>query len=45
MVGLSLLLVVAALALEARTGARLGRPRRRRPAARPAAASQARARS
>jgi hypothetical protein len=45
MVGLSLALVVAALALEARTGARLGRPRRRRPAARPSAAFQARARS
>ena len=43
MVGLSLLLVVAALGLEARTGARLGRPRR--PAARSSAASQARARS
>jgi hypothetical protein len=45
MVGLSLALVVAALVLEARTGARLGRPRRRRPAARSSAASQARARS
>jgi hypothetical protein len=45
MVGLSLTLVVAALVLEARTGARLGRPRRRRPAARPSAASPARARS
>jgi hypothetical protein len=42
MVGLSLLLVVAALALEARIGARLGRSRRR-PAARSSAASQARA--
>jgi hypothetical protein len=45
MVGLSLTLVVAALALEAQTGARLGRPQRRRPAARPSAASQAKARS
>jgi hypothetical protein len=43
MVGLALVLMVAALALEARTGARLGRPRR--PAARPSAASQAKARS
>jgi hypothetical protein len=42
MVGCSLLLVVAALALEARIGARLGRSRRR-PAARSSAASQARA--
>jgi hypothetical protein len=41
MVGLSLTLVVATLVLEARAGARLGRPRR--PAARPSAASQARA--
>jgi hypothetical protein len=45
MVGLALVLMVAVLALEARTGARLGRPRRRRPAARRGAASQARARS
>jgi hypothetical protein len=45
MVGLSLTLVVAALVLEAQTGVRLGRPRRRRPAARPSAASPARARS
>jgi hypothetical protein len=45
MAGLSLLLAMAALALEARAGARLGRPRRRRPAARPSAASQAKARS
>jgi hypothetical protein len=45
MVGLSLLLVVAALALEARTGARLGQPRHHHPPARSSAASQARARS
>jgi hypothetical protein len=45
MVGLGLLLAMAALVLEARTGARLGRPRRRRPAARSSAASQAGARS
>jgi hypothetical protein len=42
MVGLSLVLVVAALALEARTGTRLGRPRHR-PAARPGQASEVRA--
>jgi hypothetical protein len=44
MVGLSLLLVVATLALEARTGVRFGRPGRRRPTVRPGSASQARAR-
>ena len=44
MVGLSLLLVVAALALEARTGARLGRPGRRTVGRRPGPASEARAR-
>jgi hypothetical protein len=43
MVGLSLILVVAALALEANTGARFGRPRRR-PTAQPSPASQTRAR-
>jgi hypothetical protein len=44
MVGLSLMLVVAALALEARTGARPGRPRRRTVARRSGPASEARAR-
>ena len=44
MVGLSLVLVVAALALEARTGARLGRPRRRTVARRSGPASEAGAR-
>ena len=44
MVGLSLVLVVAALLLEARAGTRVGLPRRRRPMARPSPASQARAR-
>ena len=44
MVGLSLVLVVAALALEARSGARLGRPRRRTVARRSGPASEARAR-
>jgi len=44
MVGLSLVLVVAALALEARTGARLGRLRRRTVARRSDPASEARAR-
>jgi hypothetical protein len=43
-VGLALVLVAAALTLEARTGARHGLPRRRR-AARPGPASQVRARS
>ena len=43
MVGLGLGLVVAALALEARTGVRFGRPRRRL-AARPGATSEVRAR-
>ena len=44
MVGLSLVLVVAALALEARTGARLGRPGAAPVARRPGPASEARAR-
>jgi hypothetical protein len=44
MVGLSLVLVVAALALEARTGAHLGRPRRRTVTRRSGPASEARAR-
>jgi hypothetical protein len=43
MVGLGLVLVAAALTLEARTGARLGRPRRR-PSARPGATCEARVR-
>jgi hypothetical protein len=43
MAGLALVLVAAALTLEARMGSRPGRPRRR-PATRPGAASQARAR-
>jgi hypothetical protein len=43
MVGLSLALVVAALALEARTGGGIGRPRRRQ-SSRPGTASEARAR-
>jgi len=44
LVGLSLVLVVAALALEARTGARSRLPFRRPPARRPSPASEARAR-
>jgi hypothetical protein len=43
MVGLGLALVVAAVALESRAGARRGLPRRRRPV-RPVPAPQARAR-
>jgi hypothetical protein len=43
MVGLSVVLVVVALVLEARSGAHFGRPRRR-PAPRPGATSEARAR-
>jgi hypothetical protein len=43
MVGVSLALMAVALLLEARAGTRVGRPRPRRPTARPSPASQARA--